>query len=68
MFGISHTTIIIAISSLLAALVGWMLHTFYIRWYLKKHLPKHPEYRFYQEILYGNPKKQEDKKDKVSEK
>jgi len=33
--------------------IGWSFHALFIRWYLKKHVFEHPEYKLYADLLEG---------------
>jgi len=59
----AYASIWLTVGALLGIAIGWTLHTFYIRRYLKKRMPDHPEYKMFLDIINGKVNIEKDKKD-----
>ena len=62
----AYATIWLLVGTALGFVLGYTFHTFFVRRYLKKKLPEHPEYKMFLDILNGNfniPKDENDTKD-----
>ena len=48
-----YTSMWLSVGALLGFILGYTAHTFVMRWYLKKKLPEHPEYKMFLDIIDG---------------
>lgn len=54
---LSGTTIILLMVGIMCICMGWGAHALFTRWYLKKHMKEHPEYKMYLDLLNREVKK-----------
>lgn len=54
-----YTTIWLVGGAVIGTCIGWGVHALFMKRYLQKHLPEHPEYRLYLDIINGNVNEEE---------
>jgi hypothetical protein len=49
-----YTTTWLSVGVLIGFMLGYTTHTLFIRYYLKKHMGKHPDFKMFMDVLDKN--------------